>query len=86
MNEEIEQIRIDMPAQIHTDEARKVVATGYLSIVCDNDFWENAGKEQVLNVIAEILNARHENEEIANLFFPRFLGPCSCNLVNLTRP
>jgi len=55
------------------DEARKAVGTEYLSIVNENCLWESAGKDQMLNVIAELLKAKYEIEELANLFSGTFM-------------
>jgi hypothetical protein len=45
----------------------------YLSIVSDHDLWQSSGKEQMLNVIAELLKAKYPIEELANLFSGAFL-------------
>jgi hypothetical protein len=55
------------------DEAKKAIGTEYLSIVSENCLWENEGKEQMLSVIAELLKAKHENEDLANLFSGAFM-------------
>jgi len=54
------------------DEAKKAIGTEYLSIVNENCLWQNAGKEQMLNVIAELLKAKFEIEGLANLFSGTF--------------
>jgi len=55
------------------DEAKKAIGTEYLAIVNENCLWQNAGKEQMLNVIAELLKIKYENEELANLFSGTFM-------------
>jgi len=55
------------------DEAKKAIGTEYLSIVNENCLWQNVGKEQMLNVIVELLKAKYENEELANLFSGTFM-------------
>jgi hypothetical protein len=55
------------------DEAKKAIGTEYLSIVSEHCLWENEGKEQMLSVIAELLKAKHENEDLANLFSGAFM-------------
>jgi microsomal dipeptidase-like Zn-dependent dipeptidase len=54
------------------DAAKKAIGTEYLSIVNENCLWQNAGKEQMLNVIAALLKAKFEIEELANLFSGTF--------------
>ena len=55
------------------DEARKAIGTEYLSIVSENCLWEADGKERMLNVITELLKAKYENEDLANLFSGAFM-------------
>jgi len=55
------------------DEAKKAVGTEFLSIVTENGLWGNEGKEQTIKVIGELLKAKYENEDIANLFSVTFL-------------
>jgi microsomal dipeptidase-like Zn-dependent dipeptidase len=55
------------------EEAKKVVGTDYISIVTESDLWENPGKGQMLDVIAGLLQAKYENEDLANLFSGAFM-------------
>ena len=55
------------------EEGKKAVGTEYLSIISENCLWEKAGKQQMLNVIAELLKAKYENEDLANLFSGAFM-------------
>jgi len=55
------------------DEAKKAIGAEYVSIVSENCLWEADGKEQMLNVIAELLKAKYENEDLANLFSGAFM-------------
>jgi len=55
------------------DEAKKGIGLEYLSIVSENDLWQSSGKGQMLNVIAELLRAKYQLEDLANLFSGAFL-------------
>jgi len=55
------------------DEARKTAGTANLSIVTGNCLWGKAGKDQMLGLIGEMLKAKYENEDLANLFSGTFL-------------
>ncbi len=55
------------------DAAKKAIGTEYLSIVSENCLWESAGKEQMLNVISELLQAKYEREELSALFSGTFM-------------
>jgi len=55
------------------DEAKKTIGTGYLSIVAENCLWDKAGKEQMIKLIRELLKAKYENDDLANLFSGTFL-------------
>ncbi len=55
------------------DEAKKAAGTEYLSIVTENCLWSNAGKEQMVKLIGELLKAKYENEDLANLFSGTFM-------------
>ncbi len=55
------------------DGAKKAIGSEYLSIVSENCLWEADGKEQVLHVITELLRAKYENEDLANLFSGAFM-------------
>jgi len=54
------------------DAAKKAVGAEYLSIVNETCLCQDAGKEQMLNVIAELLKAKFEIGELANLFSGSF--------------
>jgi len=55
------------------DEAKKVAGTEYLSIVTENCLWSNAGKEQMIKLIDELLKAKYESDDLANLFSATFM-------------
>jgi hypothetical protein len=55
------------------DEAKKAIGAEYLSIVSENCLWEKAGRGQMLDVVAELLRAKYEVEELANLFSGAFM-------------
>jgi microsomal dipeptidase-like Zn-dependent dipeptidase len=55
------------------DEAKKAIGAEYVSIVSEDCLWEPDGKEKMLNVIAELLKAKYENEDLANLFSGAFM-------------
>jgi hypothetical protein len=55
------------------DEAKKALGAESLSIVTENCLWGKAGKEQMVLVIGEMLKAKYENEDLANLFSGSFL-------------
>lgn len=55
------------------DAAKKAIGAEYLSIVSENCLWEVTGKDQMLSVIAELLKAKYENEDLANLFSGAFM-------------
>ena len=55
------------------DEAKKAVGTETLSIVTENCLWGNLGKKQMIDLIGEMLKAKYENEELANLFSGTFI-------------
>jgi microsomal dipeptidase-like Zn-dependent dipeptidase len=54
-------------------EAKKAIGAEYLSIVSENCLWEKAGREQMLNVVAELLKAKVEIGDLANLFSGAFM-------------
>jgi hypothetical protein len=53
-------------------EAKKTIGPEYLAIVNENCLWQNPEKERMLNVIAELLKAKFEIAELANLFSGSF--------------
>jgi hypothetical protein len=55
------------------DEAKKAAGTEYIAICTENSLWENSGKAQILDVITELLSAKYENEDLANLFSGSFM-------------
>ena len=55
------------------DEAKKAIGAEYLSIVSEHCLWEKAGRDQMLNVVSELLRAKYEVEELANLFSGAFM-------------
>lgn len=55
------------------DGAEKAIGSEYLSIVSENCLWEADGREQVLHVITELLRAKYQNEDLANLFSGAFM-------------
>ena len=55
------------------DEAKKALGTENLSIVSENSLWEKAGKDQMVRLIGEMLKAKYENEDLANLFSATFM-------------
>jgi hypothetical protein len=54
------------------DQAKKAAGTENIAIVTQNSLWDNAGKEQMLKVLSEFLNAKYENQDLANLFSGAF--------------
>jgi Peptidase family M28 len=56
------------------DEAKKAVGAENLSIVTENCLWGKPGKEQVIGLIEELLKAKYESEDLANLFSGAFMG------------
>ena len=55
------------------DEAKKAIGAEYLSIVSEHCLWEKAGRDQMLDIVAELLRAKYEVEELANLFSGAFM-------------
>lgn len=55
------------------DEIKKAIGSEYVSIINENCLWENAGKEQMLNVTAGLLKVKYETGDLANLFSGSFL-------------
>jgi hypothetical protein len=55
------------------DEAKKVIGAENLAIINERCLWEKGGKDQMLEVISEILKTKYEPEEISNLFSGTFL-------------
>ncbi len=53
--------------------AKKAVGSEYVAVVAENSLWGNAGKEQMLDVLAELHKAKYENEELSDLFSGAFL-------------
>jgi hypothetical protein len=55
------------------DEAKASLGGENLSIVTENCLWSKAGKEQMVGLIGEMLKAKYENEDLANLISGSFL-------------
>ena len=55
------------------NEAKKEIGSEYFTIVNENCLWQAAGKEQMLNVIAELLKAKYPTDELVSLFSGAFL-------------
>lgn len=68
-------LKIDLPSAYFPklDEANKVLGSDHLLLVNERRLWGEEGKQQVLNVISEILKAQYEGSEMANLFSETFL-------------
>jgi hypothetical protein len=56
------------------DEAKKAVGAENLSIVTENCLWGKPGKEQMVGLIGELLKAKYESEDLANLFSGAFMS------------
>jgi hypothetical protein len=54
------------------DQAKKAIGSGNIAIVTQNSLWENAGREQMLNVLSEFLKAGYENQDLTDLFSGAF--------------
>lgn len=54
------------------DQVKKAIGTENVAIITQNSLWESAGKEQMLTVIAELLKAKYENQDMTNLFSGAF--------------
>jgi Peptidase family M28 len=61
-------------------EARTALGVDYFTIANENCLWQPAGKDQMLNVIAEALKAQYPVEELVDLFSGAFL-----RVLNLAR-
>jgi Peptidase family M28 len=55
------------------DEAKTSLGAENLSIVTQNCLWSKTGKEQMVGLIGEMLKAKYENEDMANLVSGSFL-------------
>jgi hypothetical protein len=55
------------------DEAKKAAGAENLAIVTENCLWGKAGKEQMVGLIGEMLKAKYENEDLANLISGSFM-------------
>jgi hypothetical protein len=56
------------------DAAKKVVGAENLSIVTENCLWGKPGREQMFGLIGELLKAKYESEDLANLFSGAFMS------------
>jgi len=54
-------------------EAKAALGAENLSIVTENCLWSKVGKEQMVGLIGEMLKAKYENEDVANLVSGSFL-------------
>jgi microsomal dipeptidase-like Zn-dependent dipeptidase len=55
------------------EEAKRAVGAEYIAVVSENSLWEAVGKEQMINVIAELLKAGYPIEDLANLVSGAFV-------------
>jgi hypothetical protein len=55
------------------EEAKRAVGAEYIAVVSENSPWEAVGKEQMINVIAELLKAGYPIEDLANLVSGAFV-------------
>ncbi len=55
------------------DEFKKAVGTEYLMMVNEPCLWGKAGKDQMLKVITEIIKAKYERTDRANIYSSTFL-------------
>jgi len=55
------------------DEAKSSLGAENLSIVNENCLWGKAGKEQMVSLIGEMLKAKYENSDLANLSSGAFM-------------
>jgi len=55
------------------DEAKNLIGSEHLMIVNQQSFWDKAGIEQMLGLITEILKAKYERSDMANIFSGSFL-------------
>jgi hypothetical protein len=55
------------------DAARKAAGAEFVSIVTENCLWSQAGKDQVVKLIGEMLRAKYENDDLAPLFSGTFM-------------
>jgi len=56
------------------DEAKKAVGAEILAIVAESCLWGKPGKEQMVGLIGEMLKAKYESEDLANLFSGAFMS------------
>ncbi len=49
------------------DQAKEAIGSQYLMIVNENCLWGKAGKDQMLNVVSEMLKAKYEGTDFSNL-------------------
>ena len=55
------------------DEVKETIGTDYLMLVNEQCLWGNEGKEQLLNVISEIIKAEYRSPDVPNIFTFTFL-------------
>lgn len=55
------------------DKVKKAIGTQYLMMVNEQCLWGNSGKNQMLNVISEIIKAEYERSDLSNIFSSTFL-------------
>jgi len=68
------------------DAGKKVVGAEYIAIVAENSLWGSDGKEQMINVLTELLKAKYENEELANLFSGAFMRALNRARAEVSQP
>lgn len=54
------------------DEAKKAVGPDHLVIVNEECLWEKSGKEQMYQLISEVLKAKYDRLDIINIFSETF--------------
>ncbi len=55
------------------EAVKKAIGTKYLLIVNEDCYWKDDGKKAALGVVSEILEAKYESEDFANVFSATFL-------------
>lgn len=55
------------------EEAKKAIGSRYLIIVNENCLWGSAGKDQMLQVISEMIKEKYERMDYSNLFTSTFI-------------
>jgi hypothetical protein len=55
------------------ETVREMIGTKYLMILNEDCYWKDDGKKAALGVVSEILRAKYEREDFANVFSATFL-------------